>query len=135
MEGPSKTEIYGFIVWATSFLVGFILLAWAIIPDETLKGLGISYYPSKYWAVALPCYFIVLVISVMTIYQGLNMMAAKPPSSYFTLEDQFTRRLPEGGKDSLSLPDISDMPISVVNKILYSEKLRTLTRHSSLVQD
>jgi len=71
----------------------------------------------------------------MTVYQGLNMMAAKPPSSYFTLEDQFTRRLPEGGKDSLSLPDISDIPISVVNKILYSEKLRTLTRHSSLVQD
>ena len=81
---------------------------------------GITYYPSKYWAVAVPCYICVFVLSVQFIYQGLNMLFSKPAEDYCTLEDRYSRHLPADHKEIASIPEISDIPISVVNKVLFS---------------
>ena len=32
----------------------FVYLFWAYVPDDTLRALGIEYYPDKYWALAIP---------------------------------------------------------------------------------
>jgi phosphatidylinositol glycan class P protein len=124
MEGANKAEIYGFIVWVLTIMFygkrySAIYILWAFVPDHILKSVGITYYPSKYWAVAIPCYFCMFVLTVQFIYQGLNMLFAKPPTSYCTLEDKHTRKLPADFKETAGIPEISDIPINVVNRVLY----------------
>jgi phosphatidylinositol N-acetylglucosaminyltransferase subunit P len=89
------------------------------VPDSILRSIGITYYPSKYWAVAVPCYFCVFVLTVQFIYQGLNMLCAKPATAYCTMEDKLSRKLPADFKETGGVPEISDLPISVVNRVLY----------------
>ena len=98
-----------------------IYIIWAFVPDQILKSAGITYYPSKYWAVAVPCYLCVFVLSVQFIYQGLNMLCAKPADDYATLEDKFSRHLPADYRETGSIPEISDIPVNVVNKVLYGQ--------------
>ncbi len=43
----NPTEIYGFVLWITSFIVYVITLMWALVPNEYLHQLGITYYPDK----------------------------------------------------------------------------------------
>ena len=52
-----KEEIYGFIGWIGTAVMFIVYLVWAFVPDATLRSFGISYYPNKYWAIAIPCYF------------------------------------------------------------------------------
>ena len=99
-------------------------MAWFILPEDVLEGsIGIKYYPDKYWGVGIPAYFCGLVLLVQVIYQGLNLITAKPPTSFCTVEDQFTRRLPVDSKDWPGIEEVSDIPINVVCDILYSHKL------------
>lgn len=125
MEGANKAEIYGFISWVASFFIYskyhiVVYIVWAFVPDPVLQSIGITYYPNKYWAVAVPCYFCVLVLAGQFIYQGLNLLYAKPATSYCTIEDKLSRHLPSTFKESGGIAEISDIPISVVNRVLYS---------------
>jgi len=66
-------EIYGFVGWIGSFILYFLYLIWAFVPDSILHKLGIYYYPSKYWALAIPSIFVVTGIFFFITYQSLNM--------------------------------------------------------------
>ena len=94
------------------------------MPDGVLKELGITYFPSKYWALALPVYFWVFALVVQICYQGLNILYTKPFSSLHTLEDEYTRR---GLAEGVGIPEITDIPISVVNAVLYGSRPRSET--------
>jgi phosphatidylinositol glycan class P protein len=76
----------------------------------------VDYYPSKYWAVGLPAYLCMLVVSLQVAYQGLNIFYCKPYQSFYTTEDELTRR---GYAESTGIPEITDIPINVVNRVLY----------------
>ncbi|CAG9319223.1 GPI19 [Blepharisma stoltei] len=133
MKEPNKTEIYGFIGWIATFIAFILFLIWSFLPDSTLKSIGINYYPSKYWALAVPSYIIMLVIFVQIIYQGVNMICAEPHDSFNTLEDSCTRRIVNENKEFQGIPDISDIPVSVVNRVLYGKpkELPKLTNQRS----
>lgn len=118
-ESLNATETYGFIGWVASFLFLGVYLLWSLVPDSLLHELGITYCPSKYWAVALPVYFWVFVLMVQVCYQGLNLLLTKPFSSLYTLEDEYTRR---GLAEGVGIPEITDIPIGVVNAVLYGSR-------------
>lgn len=59
---------------------------WAFIPDHILKKVGISWYPEKYWALALPSFFIITVIAVNVAYQGINLLYTKPFKSIYSIQ-------------------------------------------------
>ena len=113
-----KEEIYGFIGWIGTAAMFVVYLVWAFCPDATLRSFGISYYPNKYWAVALPCYFCVLFVTVQIVYQGINIVCCPSFKSYNHLQDNFTRR---GMAEGDGIPEIADIPIPVVNKVLYGD--------------
>jgi hypothetical protein len=46
-----------------------LYLLWALTPDHILVAHAIDYYPSKYWAVALPTWFCVTIVFVYGVYQ------------------------------------------------------------------
>jgi len=61
-------------------------LLWAFTPDHLLRKIGISWYPEKYWALALPSFLILTGIAIQVIYQGLNMMYTKPCTSIYSMK-------------------------------------------------
>ncbi|KAK0445223.1 PIG-P-domain-containing protein [Armillaria borealis] len=54
-------EFYGFVAWTSTSLLFVVYLLWAILPDEYIEWLGITWYPSREWAVLLPAYSRVVV--------------------------------------------------------------------------
>jgi phosphatidylinositol glycan class P protein len=81
----------------------FILtyVAWAIVPDSVLISFGISYFPSKYWALALPLYLIMLGMFTVISYIALSMYHNPDLSDLRLAEDKFSKVRPP---PALSLP-------------------------------
>ena len=67
-------EIYGFVGWIGTFILYSLYLIWAFVPDSILHKLGIYYYPSKYWALAIPSIICLTIIFLFITYQSLNMI-------------------------------------------------------------
>ncbi|EFJ50464.1 hypothetical protein VOLCADRAFT_48549, partial [Volvox carteri f. nagariensis] len=45
-------------------------LCWLFIPERLLHSIGITYYPSKYWAVAGPAWLTIAVVWGLWLYEG-----------------------------------------------------------------
>ncbi|GJN01312.1 hypothetical protein PR202_ga18569 [Eleusine coracana subsp. coracana] len=84
-HGPKPSEVYGFVGSITTVIAIAVYLAWAYTPEPWLHSLGITYYPSKYWALAVPSFVIVAVALSMAIYMGFNFLATPPPTSFNTI--------------------------------------------------
>lgn len=80
-HSPKPSEIYGFVSSISTIVATAIFLAWAYIPEQWLHFLGITYYPSRYWALAMPTYAMVAVFLAMGFYVGLNFIVTPPPTS------------------------------------------------------
>ncbi|KAK3008184.1 hypothetical protein RJ639_014508 [Escallonia herrerae] len=134
-HGPNPSEVYGFVgaistVVVTGvclldyFLLSVMFLVWAYFPDHWLHSVGIFYYPSRYWALAVPACTMVTVVMAVVFYIGLNFMATPPPTSFNTIFDEFTREslsfAPSVGEDEQAIEPISDIGISQINELMLS---------------
>lgn len=54
-----QAEYKGFATYVISAIFLFVWLCWAVLPDKILNDIGIYYYPSKWWAVAIPAWFLI----------------------------------------------------------------------------
>ena len=49
VESRSRApEFYGFVAWAVTYLLFVLYFLWAILPDEWIVWLGVSWYPNRY---------------------------------------------------------------------------------------
>jgi phosphatidylinositol glycan class P protein len=120
---PNPAAVYGFVGWVGT-LVGFLLyLLWAYLPVEILHNLGVTYYPSRYWAVAIPAYVCVVVIFIFATYSGFCLMINPPVDAFSTFTDKHALDKPKDWQvrcaDDSRLPPIFDFPIAEVNRLLY----------------
>ncbi|KAL6505570.1 hypothetical protein OROHE_022949 [Orobanche hederae] len=149
-HGPKLSEVYGFVgsittVVATDFslcvllvpsfqqlnaqalfvpiVVAFVI--WAYVPDEWLHSVGMYYYPSRYWALAVPTYVMVTIVLAIGFYIGMNFMATTPPTSLNVMFDEFSR---EPGREITSNEDddyeqpiepISDIGVNQINEMMF----------------
>lgn len=147
-SAAKKNEVYGFVLWISTFVAYLCFLLWAFLPEHVLQSAGVTYYPSKWWAIGLPAYLCVLVMFIVVAYIGYNMYNTNPLSSRYTITDSFARPLDpsqpvispavlrarlallnassdSGGPstpepvDEYSVPEIADIPIETVNRILF----------------
>ncbi|URE01061.1 phosphatidylinositol N-acetylglucosaminyltransferase subunit [Musa troglodytarum] len=81
-HGPKPSEVYGFVGCITTVIAAVIFMVWAYTPEPWLHSLGITYYPSKYWAIAIPSFLIVTVVLAMVSYLGLNFLVTPLPTSF-----------------------------------------------------
>ncbi|CAG8453414.1 21860_t:CDS:2 [Cetraspora pellucida] len=78
-------EYYGFVLYLLSFIAFAIYLLWAYLPKEVLESLGITYYPDRYWALALPVWSFVLVIFIFVAFISINFLNTAPLDSFNTI--------------------------------------------------
>ena len=88
-----NTGIYGFVAWIGTHLCYAVFLLWAYLPEHVLHGLGVTYYPSKYWAVAVPCHLLVSLAAVYLLYWFVNMMRLPPLESFHNILDEYRSTL------------------------------------------
>ncbi|KAI9090558.1 PIG-P [Phlyctochytrium arcticum] len=120
-------EYYGFVVYLASFVAFGAYLCWAILPDEVLHAVGIYYYPTRWWAIVFPIYILGLIPFTLLMFNGINLWRTPSLSSYYTLADEKTPIMelpPSEAKlrklmSEDSIPEIEDVPISIVNEVLF----------------
>ncbi|CAL4912506.1 unnamed protein product [Urochloa decumbens] len=123
-HGPKPSEVYGFVGSITTVIATAVYLAWAYTPEPCLRSLGITYYPSKYWALAVPSFVIVAVALSMVIYMGLNFLATPHPTSFSTVFDESSRErmaLSPAMEDEMPIEPISDISIAQINNLIFCD--------------
>lgn len=85
VHGPKPSEVYGFVGSISTVVATVIFLIWAYVPDKLLESIGIHYYPSRYWVLAMPTYLMVTLLLGLAFYVGLNFIATPHPTSLSTL--------------------------------------------------
>lgn len=128
-----------FHLTSTSFPIAAYLL-WVFVPDAVWHPLGITYYPSRYWAYAAPIYLFLAWCFSIAVYFAVNLINTEPLDSYYTITGRLSsldyslafdcctdeKANEEGEVLSLKEPDqivpIADIPITVVHDLLYTER-------------
>ena len=80
-----SSSAYGFVGWVATYVAYGCFMAWAFLPNAALEQAGVTYYPNKYWALALPAYLAVLLFCVVIGYISINLLNTAPLDSFDTL--------------------------------------------------
>ncbi|XP_060951510.1 LOW QUALITY PROTEIN: phosphatidylinositol N-acetylglucosaminyltransferase subunit P-like [Limanda limanda] len=114
-----QRAIYGFVLFLSSQFAFFLYCLWAFIPDEWLHYIGLTYWPQKYWALAVPIYLLVALMTCFLMLFGVNMMSTPPLDSVDNITDVFAEARRQSKKHKGGIPRLRDVPISEVNQRLY----------------
>ncbi|KAL5795140.1 hypothetical protein ACOSP7_003734 [Xanthoceras sorbifolium] len=123
--GPKPTEVYAFVGSITTVVATGLFLVWAYVPERCLHAIGISYYPSRYWALAVPAYAIVGVVLALLFYIGLNFMSTPSSTCLNTMFDEFSREPSscvsemEDEEEERPIEPISDIGIHKINDFMF----------------
>ncbi|KAI0295772.1 PIG-P-domain-containing protein [Russula brevipes] len=118
-------EFYGFVAWAVTYLLFFLYFLWAILPDEWIAWLGVSWYPNREWALLVPAWTIVTVLLTYFTYFSMAIRGTPTFSDISTYTG--TGQYPDPGAPNPyhayarpnSIPEAYDIPIGLVNRVLY----------------
>ncbi|KAJ0259527.1 Phosphatidylinositol N-acetylglucosaminyltransferase [Hirschfeldia incana] len=112
--GPKPYEVYGFVGSISTVVATVIFLIWAYVQDKLLESIGIGYYPSRYWVLAMPTYLMVTLVLALAFYIGLNFTATPHPTSLNTLFDEYSR---EPGEFAPQMEEGDERPIDPISDI------------------
>lgn len=65
-------EYYGFALYLGSSVAFLGYILWAYVPAPMLHQMGIYYYPNRWWALAIPCWLIMLIIYIYAALASYN---------------------------------------------------------------
>ncbi|GEQ71071.1 hypothetical protein JCM33374_g4752 [Metschnikowia sp. JCM 33374] len=119
----SHAEYKGFFMYVLSAVALAMFAMWILAPHSVLLSLGVSYYPDKYWAQAIPMYFLMLMLYSyvsVTLYNTEVQTLKLDDLRLFTDEHSVS---PEDPVDWLwkAPSGVWDLPIGLVNEVLYGE--------------
>lgn len=119
-----KTELYGFIVSVLAQLTCVVWVIWAFVPDSILRSWGIYYFPSKWWAVALPIWFTILLLTVVIASFIFQLILAPKMNDIEVLGDSCATCYDAPYFDDYDMPAVHDMSVSFVNSLLYDDMIK-----------
>lgn len=114
--------VYGYAMYIGSNILFLLYVIWAVVPDEMLHDyLGLTYWPSKYWAVAIPIWALTaLATFAFLIYPAINMLLTPDIDDICTITDKYALQNTE--TISGGIPPVSDIPIVEVCRKLYLKR-------------
>lgn len=126
-----QAEYKGFASYVVSCTFISLWICWSLLPDRILNKLGVYYYPSRWWALAIPSY---VLVSMMYMYIGIACYNVEyltlPLNDNRTIVDDsgiivtqlknFKHSDLEDRYIHSGTSGVWDLPISVVNQVLYS---------------
>lgn len=100
----ASAEVYGFCLYVCTFALAALYLCWALLPDDLLRAWGISYYPDKWWALALPAWSCSLLAAVPLLYLCANMHFTLPLEHPNLMHDAWTTQQKQQPRQHSSPP-------------------------------
>lgn len=89
---PPPSEYFGVAFYVGATILTLVYVLWAFTPAAWLHYLNIYYYPSRWWAVAVPAYVLVCIIYTYLAIVGYNTEVLEyPPDRLETLTDTFAK--------------------------------------------
>lgn len=113
--------VYGFALLVLS-VSGFLLyFVWAVIPAAWLVSMGLEYFSSKYFALALPVTCCVsLFLFAAVVYPAVNLTLTESPDKTTILVDDYSRcEGPAVSRNRTGIPPVWDMDVEDVSFRLY----------------
>lgn len=66
-------EYYGFALYLFSSLAFGVYLLWSYLPSPILHALGIEYYPSRWWSLAVPAWVVMALVYIFVALSAYNI--------------------------------------------------------------
>ncbi|KAL9710366.1 hypothetical protein Ac2012v2_006667 [Leucoagaricus gongylophorus] len=129
-EKSRAPEFYGFVVWASTSFLFVLYILWALLPDSWIMAMGINWYPNREWSILIPAWSIVVIILIYIVYWSLALFGTPSFSDLSTITDSFAQFPPSdqnpnpylASADPSTIPQLYDIPIGMVNRVLYHRK-------------
>ncbi|XP_072036644.1 phosphatidylinositol N-acetylglucosaminyltransferase subunit P-like [Amphiura filiformis] len=122
-NNPAPTPeraIYGFVLYLGAIFGLGLYLVWAFLSESWLYPIGLTYWPQKYWAIAVPVYGCVGILFIYIFYMAYNFMITPPLDSIYTMTDEYSKPVvPAKDLAPNAIPPLRDIPISEINRQLY----------------
>ncbi len=113
-----ERAIYGFVLYLCSIFVFVLYVIWVFVPESWLHSIGLTYWPQKYWAIAIPVYLSVCFVFAQIFFLAFNLWNTPPLDSVKTFTDSHVR--PACPMDSV--PAVGEIPMNEINRRLYQER-------------
>ncbi|KAI1621851.1 PIG-P-domain-containing protein [Exophiala viscosa] len=66
-------EYYGFVLYLASTIAFLIYILWSYLPSPFLHALGITYYPNRWWSLAIPAWIVMLLVFIYVALLSYNV--------------------------------------------------------------
>ncbi|KAI0355940.1 PIG-P-domain-containing protein [Trametes cingulata] len=135
-------EFYGFVAWASTYLLFVLYLLWAFLPDRCILALGVSWYPNREWSLLVPAYGMVLVLLTYFTYFALALAGTPAFSDLSTITDSKAHLPDAAGAPAAAfapylaharpdaIPEMYDIPLGLVNRVVYGPRPRPRKQRS-----
>lgn len=128
----AQIAINGFIASLLIVVGSITYVLWAVLPDEALHCLHLTYYPDRYWAVAVPAMVVMFIFYYFTTSWLLVLITTHPLTDGCCVTDVDSKREKEIEVGALadsnsSVPPWVDIPVSVSSHLMFEpwkEKVR-----------
>lgn len=66
-------EYYGFVLYLASTITFLMYILWSYLPSPFLHALGITYYPNRWWSLAIPAWIVMLLVFIYVALLSYNL--------------------------------------------------------------
>ncbi|KAK9363287.1 PIG-P-domain-containing protein [Lipomyces starkeyi] len=120
---PPEREYFGFALYVSSTFAFIVYILWAFLPQSVLHSLKIYYYPSRWWALAVPSFIVMLVVYIYVALMSYNVEVLTPELNQLcTITDEYAVISTDDKFLWKSSDGVWDLPIESVNYVLYADR-------------